>query len=75
MLKKTETEEIIRFFATFLSKTTFQLGRDLGTSWQRLWPWVPGPLNSNSITFSMSISQLIFFKSVLSRKNWRDGGE
>ena len=54
---------------------TFQLGRDPLTPWLRLWPGGPGPLNSNSITCSMSISPAHFFKSILLRKNWRGGGE
>ena len=35
----------------------------------------PGPFNSNSIICSLSISpNYYFFKSILSRKNWRGGG-
>ena len=33
MLKETETEETIDFFATFLSLITLRLGQDPRTSW------------------------------------------
>ena len=39
-------------------------------------PVGPGPLSSNSLICSMSISPVVtFFQSVLSRKNWQGGGE
>ena len=39
-------------------------------------PVGPGPLSSNSLICSMSISPVVtFFQSVLPRKNWQGGGE
>ena len=62
MLKETEIIETIGFFATVLSYVTFQLRRDFQASWLRLWPGIPGPLNSNLMNFLMNISPAYFFK-------------
>ena len=44
--------------------------------WLRQWPGGAGPLNSNSMICLISISlNLFFFKSILSRKDWRGEGE
>ena len=62
MLKETETEETIGFFAAVLSQITFQLRRDSRASWLCLWPVVPAPSFKFNDLFNEHFTSIFFSK-------------
>ena len=67
MLKETETEETIDFFATFLSLITLRLGRDPRTSRALATPMARGP-RAPQFKFNNLFNErfpMLFFSKVL----------